>query len=72
MPGTMSKSKPKPKPERTPPDSFLVRPDDPRLITALDDYAASIRRSRNMAAVLLLEEILSAKGHWPPAEDTDA
>lgn len=42
------------------------RADDPRLIAALDDYAESIRRSRNMAINLLLEEILKEKGFWPP------
>jgi hypothetical protein len=47
------------------------RVDDPRLVAALDDYAASIRRSRNMAIVLLLEDALSRIGRWPPGESVD-
>ena len=39
---------------------------DGRLLDALDGYAKSIRRSRNMAINLLLEEILQQKGFWPP------
>jgi hypothetical protein len=37
-----------------------------RLFDALDAYARSIRRSRNMAMVLLLEEALRRHGFWKP------
>jgi hypothetical protein len=43
------------------------RVEDPRLVEALDRYADSIRRSRNMTIVLLLEQALEQAGHWPPA-----
>lgn len=46
------------------------RPDDLRLIAALDAYAESIRRSRNMTINLLLEEGLRATGFWPPPPET--
>ncbi len=49
------------------------RVDDPRLVEALDDYAESIRRSRNMTIILLLEQALETVGYWPPqgsSEDT--
>jgi hypothetical protein len=42
------------------------RVDDDRLVEALEAYAARIRRSRNMAIVLLLEEALKAHDLWPP------
>lgn len=45
------------------------RPDDPRLVAALDAYAKSIRRSRNMAINLLLEKGLEAEGFWPPPQE---
>ncbi len=42
------------------------RVEDPRLVDALDAYAESVRRSRNMAIVLLLEQSLAEAGFWPP------
>jgi hypothetical protein len=42
------------------------RVEDALLVKALDDYADSVRRSRNMAIILLLEEALKQKGFWPP------
>lgn len=53
-----------PVPKQTP-----FRPDDPRLLKAIDEYARSVRRSRNMAMVLLLEQALAAHQLWPPSED---
>ena len=44
------------------------RVDDPRLVDALDAYAESERRSRNMVIVLLLERALMQAGFWPPKE----
>jgi hypothetical protein len=44
----------------------LFRADDARLIEALDAYADSVRRSRNMAINILLEEALASHGFWPP------
>ena len=38
---------------------------DAQLLVALQAYAKSVRRSRNMAMNILLEEILQAKGFWP-------
>jgi hypothetical protein len=49
----------------------LFRADDARLIEALDAYADSVRRSRNMAINLLLEEILTQHGFWPPEEEDE-
>jgi hypothetical protein len=46
----------------------LFRADNPRLIDALDTYADSVRRSRNMAINILLEEALTKHGFWPPPE----
>ncbi len=43
--------------------AILVRPDDPRLVDRLDAYAKSIRNSRNMAIVLLLEKALAEVGY---------
>jgi hypothetical protein len=51
-------------PEKVPQVPF--RPDDLRLVAALDAYADSIRRSRNMAINLLLEKGLEEAGFWPP------
>jgi hypothetical protein len=42
------------------------RVDDPRLVEALDRYADSTRRSRNMAIIVLLEQALTEAGFWPP------
>ena len=42
------------------------RVEDVRLVEALDRYADSVRRSRNMAIVLLLEQALTEAGFWPP------
>lgn len=58
----------KPDPHRGVQIPFRV--DDPRLIEQLDLYAEEVRRSRNMAIILLLEEILKQKGYWPPPPDT--
>jgi hypothetical protein len=44
------------------------RVDDPRLVEALDRYADSTRRSRNMAIIVLLEQALTVAGFWPPEE----
>jgi hypothetical protein len=49
--------------------STPFRPDDPRLLDALDVYAQRIRRSRNMAMNLLLEAAMEQEGLWPPADD---
>jgi hypothetical protein len=46
------------------------RPEDPRLLDALEVYAARIRRSRNMAINLLLEDAMTKEGLWPPAESS--
>ncbi len=54
------------------------RVDDLRLVEALDAYAESERRSRNMAIIILLEDALKAVGFWPwprpspPPTDTPA
>jgi hypothetical protein len=47
------------------------RVDDPRLVEALDAYAASIRRSRNMTIIILLEQGLEQVGHWPPQRPSE-
>lgn len=39
---------------------------DPRLLRALDAYRHRVRRSRNMAINLLLEQALTQEGFWPP------
>ncbi len=62
----MAKKKPKtdqptPEPGRTP-----LRVDDKRLFDSLDAYARRLRRSRNMAIQLLLEEAMTREGLWPP------
>lgn len=64
---TMPKKKPHPEPE---PQSATTpfRPPDARLIVQLDEYARRIRRSRNMAMVILLEEALGREGLWPPPD----
>ncbi len=62
----------KKKPEKTPepPESgdgaFLVRPADARLPAAIEAAAKDMRRSKNMAANILLEEALKERGFWPP------
>jgi hypothetical protein len=48
--------------------STPFRPEDPRLLDALDVYAKRIRRSRNMAINLLLEEAMEREKLWPPPE----
>ena len=48
--------------------STPFRPEDMRLLDALDVYAKRIRRSRNMAINLLLEAAMEKEGLWPPAE----
>ncbi len=66
-----------PKPEELPVEAVAekkatstpFRPDDPRLLDVLDVYAKRIRRSRNMAINLLLEEAMQREGLWPPAEE---
>jgi hypothetical protein len=45
------------------------RVEDEQLVAALDNYAKSVRRSRNMAIVILLEEALALHGFWPPTAD---
>jgi hypothetical protein len=45
-----------------------LRLPDSRLVDALDEYAEQIRRSRNMAIVLLLEEAMKTAGLWPPPD----
>jgi hypothetical protein len=64
----VAKKKPAPAPAPDPDErpAMTFRPDRPELFPALDRYAASIRRSRTMAMILLLEEVLTAKGFWPP------
>jgi hypothetical protein len=52
--------------------STPFRPEDPRLLDALDAYAKRIRRSRNMAINLLLEAAMENEGLWPPAEGRKA
>ncbi len=44
---------------------FLVRLHSVELQDALDEYAKSIRRSRNMAIILILEEKFTALGIYP-------
>jgi len=73
---SMAKKKPNPEPKKQEADRHLspqipFRPDDPRLVDALNRYADQIRRSRNMAIVLLLEEALEEKGLWPPKEESN-
>jgi hypothetical protein len=50
------------------PTTTPFRPEDNRLFDALDAYAKRIRRSRNMAINLLLEEAMEREGLWPPPE----
>jgi hypothetical protein len=50
------------------PTTTPFRPEDKRLLLALDIYAKRIRRSRNMAMNLLLEEAMQREGLWPPPE----
>jgi hypothetical protein len=42
------------------------RPDKPDLIRALEAYASSVRLSRNMAIQLILKDLLTREGFWPP------
>ncbi len=62
----MAKKKPKPDAveEKAPQTPF--RPDDKRLMDAIDAFAHETRRSRNMAMVILIEDALKALGRWPP------
>lgn len=47
------------------------RVDDPRLVDAIEAWAADHRRSRNMAIILLLEKALRDEGRWPPPARKD-
>jgi hypothetical protein len=77
-PGRADSQVPEPPTETASPDvqatadrkatSTPFRPEDVRLFDALDAYAKSIRRSRNMAMNLLLEAAMEKEGLWPPAE----
>jgi hypothetical protein len=42
----------------------------PDLLAAVDRYADKQRRSRNMAIVLAIEEVLARAGLWPPPGDS--
>lgn len=44
------------------------RAEDPRLVEALDRYAKSLRRSRNQAMNIALEDALKERGFWPPPQ----
>ncbi len=59
-----------PEPEQEPERKVQTpfRPDDARLLDALDAFAHDTRRSRNMAMVVLIEEALKAAGYWPPPQ----
>lgn len=48
------------------------RVDDWRLIEAVEAYGKQLRHKRNMAIILLLEEVLTQKGLWPPKEEVTA
>ncbi len=63
----MGKKKPaeEASPDRGP--QILFRPYDERIIAALDAFARSVKRSRNNAMLILLEEALRSHGFWPPA-----
>jgi hypothetical protein len=74
----------KKKTSKAPPPAAVPKPDahqgaqipfrvaDERLVEALDAFAKSERRSRNMAIIILLEEALKARGFWPwPVSPTD-
>lgn len=47
---------------------FHLRYVDERIPAAIDAYAKSTRRSKNMAMNILLEEGLARAGFWPPKE----
>lgn len=53
------------------PDAHLLRFDDLRLVKAIDEWKKTVRtlrKSRNLAIIVLLEEMLQIKGYWPPEE----
>jgi hypothetical protein len=39
---------------------------EPALLEAVDVYAERVRRSRNNTIVVILEEVLTQAGLWPP------
>lgn len=45
---------------------------DPRLLEALDAYAASLDRSRNYVMNQLMEKALRDLGFWPPPAPEEA
>lgn len=49
-----------------------LRFDDEQLLTAVDNYAAKNKRSRNNAILLLLEQVLRTLGEYPPVKKADA
>src|SRR5262245_38188185 len=65
MPGMSDRKK---KPDAHKGTQIPFRADDPRLVEALEAYAKKVRRSRNMAIILLLETALKAEGLWPPPQ----
>lgn len=69
---TMSKKAPPPPLEdhsHEPEDvRILLRVPDKTLVAAIDEYARRLRRSRNMALILLLEEAMRRENLWPAAD----
>jgi len=61
----MTKKKAPTNPKKSFQFQFPLRIRDANLIAAVDLYAKSVRRSRTMAVVLLLETALEKEGFWP-------
>jgi hypothetical protein len=69
----VAKKKPAPVPPPNPspePGSFLLRVPDDRLLDALEQFAAKMRRSQNVSLLIILEEAMTAAGLWPPTPPT--